>query len=225
MKRITKPLLIVIAAVAICMAGFQAMNTFTSYKALPVTSNLMEPAIFRGSLMIMEKTPEKDLKSGDIIAVGLPNGEGHAVGRLIQSNKMADDYYNLTFKGDSRTLPEQFPYTVKDSTYTNKVFIPLLGYLVVFLASPFGLILLTGAAFYFAWYYLYKMHDRLSWAERNSKRVSYYHQVAAEVAREKQQYGGLDVFFPEETEETPEYDENPDYDSEYELPEEEERTR
>ena len=101
MKRITKPALIILAALAICMAGFQAMNSYTNFKAIPVTSNLMEPAIFRGSVMLMEKTPEKDLKPGDIIAVGLPNGQGHAVGRLIQSNHMADDYYNLTFKGDS----------------------------------------------------------------------------------------------------------------------------
>jgi hypothetical protein len=197
-KKITKPLLIILATLAVCMAGFQAMNTYTNYKAIPVTSNLMEPAIFRGSLMLMEKTPEKDLNPGDIIAVGLPNGEGHAVGRLIQSNQMADGYYNLTFKGDSRTLPEDFPYTIKDSTYTNKAAIPLLGFLMVFLASPFGLVLLVGASIYFAWYYLFKMHDRLSWAERNEKRVSYNRRVAIEVAENRQRYGGLDVFFPAE---------------------------
>jgi signal peptidase I len=197
-KRITKPLLIILATVAICMAGFQALNSYTNFKAIPVTSSVMEPAIFRGSLMLMEKTPEKDIKSGDIIAVGLPNGQGHALGRLIQSNQMADGYYTLTFKGDNRTLPENFPYTIKDSTYVNKAAIPLIGFLVVFLSSPFGLILFTGAAIYFAWYYLFKMHDRLSWAERNVKRVSYNRQVALEVAQERQKYGGLEVFFPEE---------------------------
>lgn len=201
MKRITKPALIILAALAICMAGFQAMNSYTNFKAIPVTSNLMEPAIFRGSVMLMEKTPEKDLKSGDIIAVGLPNGQGHAVGRLIQSNHMADDYYNLTFKGDSRTLPEEFPYTIKDSTYLNKATIPLIGFLMVLLSSPFGLIIFSGAIIYFAWYYLFKMHDRMSWAERNRKRVSYNRQVAIEAAEDRQNYGGLDTFFPEDEEE------------------------
>lgn len=201
MKRITKPALFILVALAICMAGFQAMNSYTNFKAVPVTSNLMEPAIFRGSVMLMEKTPEKDLKSGDIIAVGLPNGEGHAVGRLIQLNSMADDYYNLTFKGDSRTLPEEFPYTIKDSTYLNKTSIPMIGFLMVFLSSPFGLIIFSGAILYFAWYYLFKMHDRMSWAERNRKRVSYHRQVAMEAAEERQNYGGLDTFFPNDEEE------------------------
>jgi hypothetical protein len=194
-KRITKPLLIILATVAICMAGFQAMNSYSNFKALPLTSELMEPAIFRGSLLLMEKTPEKNLKPGDIIAVGLPNQANHAVGRLIQSDQLADDYYNLTFKGDSRTLPEDFPYAIKDSTFVSKASIPLLGFLMVFLASPFGLILFTAASIYFAWYYLFKMHDRLSWAERSLKRVSYNRQVALEVAEERKNYGGLDMFF------------------------------
>lgn len=201
MKRITKPALVILAALAICMAAFQAMNSYTNFKAVPVTSNLMEPAIFRGSVMLMEKTPEKDLKSGDIIAVGLPNGEGHAVGRLIQANRMADDYFNLTFKGDSRTLPEDFPYTIKDSTYLNKASIPLIGFLMVFLSSPFGLIIFSGAIIYFAWYYLFNMHDRLSWAERNQKRISYHRQVAMENAEKRKNYGGLATFFPEDEEE------------------------
>lgn len=200
MKRITKPALVILAALAICMAAFQAMNSYTNFKAVPVTSNLMEPAIFRGSVMLMEKTPEKDLKSGDIIAVGLPNGEGHAVGRLIQSNRMADDYFNLTFKGDSRTLPEEFPYTIKDSTYLNKASIPLIGFLMVFLSSPFGLIIFSGAILYFAWYYLFNMHDRMSWAERNQKRISYHRQVAMETAENRKNYGGLSTFFPEDDE-------------------------
>lgn len=202
MKKITKPLLIILATVAICMAGFQAMNSYTNFKAIPVTSNIMEPAIFRGSLMLMERTPEKDLKPGDIIAVGLPNQSNHTVGRLIQSNQMADDYYTLTFKGDSRTLPEDFPYTIKDSTYLNKASIPLLGFLMVFLASPFGLVLFVAASAYFAWYYLFKMHDRMSWAERSLKRVSYNRQVASEMAEDRKNYGGLEMFFTVEEEDT-----------------------
>lgn len=212
MKRITKPLLVILATVAICMAGFQAMNTYTNFKALPITSNLMEPAVLRGSLMFMEKTPEQDIKPGNIIAVGLPNGKGHAVGRLIQSNQMSDGYYSLTFKGDSRTLPEDFPYTIKDSTYLNKASIPFLGFLVVFLSSPFGLILFAAASIYFAWFYLFKMHDRLSWSERNLKRVSYHRRVALEAAEDRIKYGGLDVFFPNEEEE--EFTESINYDDE-----------
>lgn len=210
MKRITKPLLVILAAVAICMAGFQAMNTYTNFKALPITSNLMEPAILRGSLMLMEKTPEENINSGDIIAVGLPSGEGHAVGRLIQSNQMSDGYYSLTFKGDSRTLPEDFPYTIKDSTYLNKTTVPFLGFLVVFLSSPFGLILFAAASIYFAWFYLFKMHDRLSWAERNLKRVSYHRRVALEAAEDRLKYDGLDAFFPEDEDftEFADYDES-----------------
>jgi hypothetical protein len=196
------------------MAAFQAMNSYTNFKAVPVTSNLMEPAIFRGSVMLMEKTPEKDLKSGDIIAVGLPNGEGHAVGRLIQANRMADDYFNLTFKGDSRTLPEEFPYTIKDSTYLNKASIPLIGFLMVFLSSPFGLIIFSGAIIYFAWYYLFQMHDRMSWAERNQKRISYHRQVAMEAAENRKNYGGLATFFPEDEEEEF-YDDDHDYEDDY----------
>lgn len=198
MKRITKPVLIVLATLAICMAVLQAVNSYTNFKAVPVTSDLMEPAVIRGSVMFMEKTPEKDLKPGDIIAVGLPNGQGQAVGRLIQANQMADEYYSLNFKGDNRNLPEDFPYTIKDSTYLNKVTIPLVGFLMVFLASPFGLIVLTGAMLYFAWYYLFMMHDRMSWAERNLKRVSYHRQVALEAAEDRKNYANLDEFFPED---------------------------
>lgn len=195
MKRITKPLLILFAVTGVIMACFQGINTFTNYRAIPVTSNVMEPAIFRGSLLFMKQVPEKEVEPGDVIAVGLPNQQNHAVGRLIQSNQMAEDYYTLTFKGDNRTLPEDFPYTVKDSTYLNMFAVPALGYLFVFLASPFGLILFTGAALYFAWYYLFKMHDRLSWAERSLKRVSYNRRIALERAEERKQYGGLEIFF------------------------------
>lgn len=198
MKRITKPLLVCFAVVGVLMACFQGMNTFTNIKAIPVTSNVMEPAIFRGSLLLMKETPEKDLKPGDIIAVSLPNQPNHAVGRLIQANQMADDYYTLNFKGDNRTLPEDFPYTVKDSTHVNKFVIPIFGYLFAFFASPFGLILMSGAAIYFAWYYLYKMHDRMSWAERNVKVASYNQRVAEEKEEERQESVGLSIFFSEE---------------------------
>lgn len=199
MKRITKPLLVLFAVVGVIMACFQGMNTFTSIRAIPVTANVMEPAVFRGSLLFMKETPEKDLKPGDVIAVSLPNQQNHAVGRLIQANHMADDYYTLSFKGDNRTLPENFPYTVKNSTYVNAFSIPVLGYFFVFFASPFGLILTSAAALYFAWYYIYKMHDRMSWAERNRKVASYNQRVAQEKEEERQEYGGLDLFFPEET--------------------------
>lgn len=198
MKRITKPVLIFLAVVAICMGSFQGMNAFTNFKVLPVTSDLMEPAIFRGSLMFMEKVPEENLKPGDIIAVGLPNQQNHAIGRLIQSNQMSDNYYTLSFKGDSRTLPESFPYTVKDSTYVNKLSIPLIGLLFAFLASPFGLIIFTGAALYFAWYYIFKLHDRMSWNERNQRRLSYNRKVALEISEKRHTYGSLEMFFNDE---------------------------
>lgn len=198
MKRITKPFLAILAIAAICMAGFQAMNTYTNFKAIPVTSNVMEPNVLRGSLLFMERIPEAELKPGDLIAVGLPNQQSHAVGRLIQSSEMADGYYSLTFKGDNRTLPEDFPYTVKDSTFLNKVTVPFVGFLFVFLSSPFGLILFAGASLFFSWYYLFKMHDRMTWAERSKKFLTYKRRVSEEHAEERKRFDRLDTFFQTE---------------------------
>lgn len=206
MKRITKPLLIFLAVTGIVMAGLQVINIGSSVRAVAITSELMEPTIYRGSLMFMKQIPEEDLKPGDIIAVELPDQHSHAVGRFIQSSQMADDYYNLTFKGDNRTLPEEFPYTVKDSTYISMFSIPVLGYFVAFLTSPFGLILFGAAALYFAWYFLFKMHDRLTWAERSTKIATYNERVAREKAEERKQYGGLADIFPE-------HEFNDDYDT------------
>lgn len=200
MKRITKPLLAFLAIAAICMAGFQAMNTYTNFKAMPVTSNVMEPTVMRGSLLFMERIPEKDLKPGDVIAVGLPNQQNHSVGRLIQSSQMADGYYTLSFKGDNRTLPETFPYTVKDSTYLNKFAVPFVGYLFVFLSSPFGLVLLVGAALVFAWYFLFKMHDRMTWVERSKKFASYSRRAIEEKLEQRKRYVAYRDFFTEESE-------------------------
>ena len=87
---------------------------------------------------------------------------------------------------------------------------------MVFLASPFGLIIFTGAILYFAWYYLFKMHDRMSWAERNLKRVSYNRQVAMEAAEDRKITVGLDTFFPEDEEE--QYFEEAEYTDSTKMP-------
>lgn len=190
-KKITLPVLIVLAMCAVFLASFQAINSFTDFKVLPVNSNLMSPTIRTGSLLIMKKTPESELKTGDVISVGLPNQPVSSVGRLIEASTSGEGFYNLTFKGDNRILPEAFPYTVKDSTYVYQLGIPLLGFLVTFLSSPFGLVILSAASLYFAWYYLFKMHDRVSWAERSAKRTSYARQVARERAATRKIYGGV----------------------------------
>lgn len=157
-----------------------------------MTSDSMSPTIFRGALVFSTQTPEKDLKPGDVVTVGIPSDRSDAVGRLIQTTEMTDGYYNLVFKGDNRTLPEDFPYTVKDASYVHQFSIPLLGFLVFFLSTPVGLVLLSLASLYFGWYYLFKMHDRIPWIERLKGLASYRKQVAEEQEEEKMRYGGID---------------------------------
>lgn len=134
------------------------------FQAIPSPS--MEPTLQVGDLVIVRPILPSRVRVGEIIVVQLPQDIQQLYGyppsvvhRVVQVNRTGG---TLSFRTKGDHNPGQDPYTVEPGEIRGIVVrkIPYLGFLVLYLHSPQGLLFLTVSAL------LYLLYKVSSYAER-----------------------------------------------------------
>lgn len=114
-----------------------------SYCALNVLSNSMSPEIKAGEMIIIKRTPEEDIKKGDIITFMVKGDKGRP---LLVTHRIYDIAINTgvriyTTKGDANNIPDEA--TMKYGSIKGKYVLKLhfIGKLSQLLRKPLGFIL------------------------------------------------------------------------------------
>jgi len=160
----------------------------------------MSPDVPTGSLLVSVLTPESQIRSGDVVVLGTSDEKRNIIGRVLDINTADNEYYSISLKSDQRALPDNFPYKTKDITYKEQFNVPLLGFVVNFLSSAAGLILLTLLTAVIGYVYVYRYHTRLTWEQRSVKRITKARRKAQERIAERGEHNGVEemkAFFAE----------------------------
>lgn len=102
----------------------------------------MEPAISRGSLIVLERIHEDDgVAPGDIVTVRAANGI-LVTHRVTRSISLAEGWH-VELRGDANPTPD--PVLVPTAAVVGRVAVslPYVGYLVALLATPLGWLSVT----------------------------------------------------------------------------------
>jgi signal peptidase I len=191
-RKITATLLGVIAALSLLIVGLQAVNAFSMLRIAPVTTNAMSPEIPQGSLIVAQLTPEEQIKTGDVITIGVGEERSNLIGRVLDINSSDGEYYNISLKGDQRALPSDFPYKVKDVTYKEQFSIPLIGFVVQFFSSAVGFALLSILMVGLSLFYILGLHSRMTREQRSTRWVAKARKKAVLRVEERRNHGGVD---------------------------------
>lgn len=191
MRKLIAAGMIVLVTIAVLSGLVHAVNLFTPYRATPILSSAMSPAVLPGSLMVGQKTPESSLSTGDIIMVGNRNADGVLVGRLIDATTTDGSNYQLTFKADNVPLPEPYPYKVKDVTYLHSFSVPLLGGVIAFSATiPGGV---TIFALFIILMVMYNKQHTKGPRKQGTRRTRKLRKIAKERILLRSMYGGTET--------------------------------
>lgn len=109
-------------------------------KLLSVQSGSMEPAISKGDLISVKRTPTRDLRVGDVITYTSPDGSGQTITHRIVS-KTNDMTGRIVTQGDANVSADQ---SVAPAQIVGKVehHVPYAGFMVDLIKRPIGLIMI-----------------------------------------------------------------------------------
>ncbi len=113
-----------------------------SPKVFVVVSGSMEPSIKTGSLVFTKSIDPSQIKVGDVVAFTSPSNPKEAILHRIFSLKPTSP---LTFqtKGDVNNSPDPWDLMAVGILGKQVFIIPYIGYLIAFIKTPFGFILLV----------------------------------------------------------------------------------
>jgi signal peptidase len=140
--------LILLAALIVSVVAIQSKATGTTpsigdYQLLKVISGSMEPAIHTGSVVVIKEIDPKQLKVGDIVTfMSVEYDDQLVTHRISKIEQTAINGLIFTTRGDANDS-EDFAPLLASQVRGRAVFtIPLLGYLMNFIQSREGLLLL-----------------------------------------------------------------------------------
>ncbi|WP_187120174.1 signal peptidase I [Methanomassiliicoccus luminyensis] len=124
---------VVVVLLAIALTGLLA--PIFGYRLDVVQSGSMEPNIGVGDLVITAPEEFSDIRTGDVISFRSPDN-----GVLICHRVVGVDESNSTLQTKGDANEDNDPYVLKEQHVVGKVVanIPLMGYAVDFLKTPFG---------------------------------------------------------------------------------------
>lgn len=144
---------LVLAFCALAFAGYQVWSG--QWRATPVLSGSMRPAMQPGDVAVTQRVPVSDLRVRDVVVFHPPNeGERQTVHRIVKLT-VKDGTTSITTWGDANLIADPAVSSLKGSTAYRMVrVVPLLGYPAVWLQSGgrgmlvigLGAILLVAAA-------------------------------------------------------------------------------
>jgi signal peptidase I len=116
-------------------------------RVVPVLSGSMEPTIPAGSAVVVTRESLDQVRAGQVIVYAIPVADGHTeVHRVVAVSRPGSDTVVLT-KGDANGDPD--PWRARllgDSVWRVRSTVPLLGGVILWLGSPFILVLCLGIA-------------------------------------------------------------------------------
>jgi len=135
-------IILVLLIIVGIIVGIALLPINNNYKLLAVTSGSMEPAISVGSLAIIK--PASVYQTGDIITFGKPNAisDKETTTHRIQSISEQNGTKIYTTKGDANNTADSQTVTEKQIVGKYRFSIALLGYLLKYLKTLPGLILI-----------------------------------------------------------------------------------
>lgn len=146
-RKIISTTLTVVVAVCILFVLYAAISgrnengiAVGPYGVAVIITGSMEPAIRTGSLIVIKSVSEDNLAAGDIITYKPIEGRSDLVTHRIIDEASEDN--SFITQGDANDIPDFNP-VYYDSIVGKVIFtIPLLGYLINFLKTPQGIVLL-----------------------------------------------------------------------------------
>ncbi len=140
--------LIMLAAVAVSYIAIRSKAEGTtpsigSYQILKVVSGSMEPAIHTGSVIVIKEIDPAELKVGDIVTFRSAEYDSQLVThRIVRIDESSPSGLVFTTKGDANDTPDINPLPAALVAGRQLFSIPLLGYVMDFMQSRKGTLLL-----------------------------------------------------------------------------------
>lgn len=143
--RVFRSFLMILIALLIFLAGFQAVKiaTGTSMPLLVVVGPSMKNTLMDGDLVFIVHVDPEDLKVGDIIVFHPPTSpKGLVIHRIYSIEKQGDDYIFRT-KGDNNLNPD--PWKINGSLIEGRLLytIPKVGIISRIISTPLNYLLIT----------------------------------------------------------------------------------
>ncbi len=134
-----------LALALIAVMGLAVVPRFFGYPTLIVTGGSMGEALPLGSIAITRETPAHSVEAGDILVVGLTGGRRAAVAHRVADIEFEPGQRVIMTKGDANGSADPDPVVIAASQDVPRVigYIPLAGYVVRFVQTPAGWVLLV----------------------------------------------------------------------------------
>jgi signal peptidase I len=136
----------VIALIALLGAlSLVAAPRLFGYGTLIVQGGSMGESIPIGSLVFTQSLGAENVQLGDVILIREQNDSGDAAPKLhrVVSLERHDGQVVVWTKGDANNTPDPLPYVLPGQVLTPAYHLQYLGYLVGFIATPIGWLILV----------------------------------------------------------------------------------
>jgi signal peptidase I len=132
---------IVFLLISLASPGLPTGRILSTYA---IVTGSMEPFVHTGSLTFVGKASPKDLKNGDVIAFTNPRDPKSVIlHRIYKIEQMSPSRIFIT-KGDHNIAPDRWQITQNQIKGKLLFALPYIGYLVIFLKTPFGFGIIIG---------------------------------------------------------------------------------
>lgn len=123
--------------VSLILVAF-VITVATDHRSLVVLSGSMAPEYPRGALVIARPLPPAEVREGDAILVpAAQEGSPSLLHRVVSVEQHQDDLVFRT-KGDANPQLDPKPFVLHDHTYTPRLTLPFVGYVVGTARTPIG---------------------------------------------------------------------------------------
>ena len=127
-----------LAVVVVALLVLQVGPRFLPYRVFDVLSGSMQPAIPVGAEVIDQAVPGATLQVGDVITYEHPRQPGTYITHRVIAIDRTGLSPVISTRGDANGAPDPWKVQVQSSMLRVRFAIPLLGYLLGSLASPYA---------------------------------------------------------------------------------------
>ncbi len=117
----------------------------TTTPIVVVTSDSMEPTLYRGDLLVIQARQAEEIALNDIVVYQdeVWHPDGPIVHRVVEIEVVEGNYYYFT-KGDNNPTRDPYNRTYREIVGVVVATIPWLGNVSLFLRTPVGVIVMVG---------------------------------------------------------------------------------
>ncbi|MEV7693993.1 signal peptidase I [Microbacterium sp. NPDC089189] len=160
-RGLTWGLFALVAAIAILVVGYPAVTGAERYT---ITGGSMEPAIPRGSMVVVQSTAIDDIRVGDIVTFQLESGQSAVATHRVVGFGVHDGDRTLVTRGDANETADAEPVRAVQIRGAVVYALPWLGWMDTVLSSEmrmWSVPILAGALFVYAgWMFVGAWRDR-----------------------------------------------------------------